>query len=77
MMETFTRIDAERLRQNAQWGEQNHADGMWSLILGEEVGEVCEAALHGDVESLLAELTQVAAVAIQWMEAIGRRCTPY
>lgn len=40
--EVFT----ERLRQHQKFGEQNHANGIWSMILGEEFGEVSQAALQ-------------------------------
>lgn len=105
---------AERARQDAKWGEQNHRDGTgprrtpldrigaqldgpleyetaqhlanaakeatdvhakrgtvtWTDILLEEV---FEALAEGDSTRLRAELIQVAAVAVQWAEAIDRR----
>lgn len=71
---------AERLRQDAKWGEQNHDDLYWLGIQTEEVGEVAkeciEAALNDGIdheENLRIELTHVAAVALQWIEAIDRR----
>lgn len=71
-------IEAERLRQDKIWGEQNHGDERWQGILGEEFGEVCKAInerelFSFDYSSLRSELTQVAAVAIAWIEAIDRR----
>lgn len=45
--------------------------GSWAHILIEEVAEVLEAA--GDDEHLRNELEQVAAVCVQWMQAIDRR----
>lgn len=33
----------ERKRQDAKWGEQNHTPCMWSSIIGEEYGEMCQA----------------------------------
>ncbi|PJI53371.1 hypothetical protein CTI14_29520, partial [Methylobacterium radiotolerans] len=36
----------ERLRQDAKWGVQNHDPPTWLMILGEEVGEVNQAALE-------------------------------
>ena len=75
----------ERARQNNLWGEQNHDSGTWALILGEEFGEACEAALrvkfctdcppsiiNSRVGDLRNELIQVAAVAQAWVEAIDR-----
>lgn len=76
-------VTAERLSQEEKWGQQNHNDFEWLTILGEEVGEACQAALkaaphmkeHSHLASiqLRAELVQVAAVAIAHIEAIDRR----
>lgn len=48
------------------------ASGMltWQAILAEEVAE---AFAESDPERLRAELVQVAAVAVQWVEALDRR----
>lgn len=87
---------AERARQDAKWGPQNHPDGTggpgrihdadearaeckrqfaegtgtWLDILDEEVAE---AYAESDPAKLRAELIQVAAVAVAWIEAIDRR----
>lgn len=92
----YLHLEAERLKQDAKWGEQNHPNGTgsasqqilaldarlacdraaeegtltWAHILGEEV---CEALAEDDPSRLRTELTQVAAVAISWIEAIERR----
>lgn len=85
-LETYSvcsEVIVERSRQDKKWGEQNHDSGTWALILGEEFGEACEAALDvryknisdpaGSLVPLLrSELIQVAAVAIAWCEAIDR-----
>ena len=89
-------IAAERARQDAKWGEQNHPDGTGMLgdlgranrakmacnsaasngtltyrhILDEEVRE---AFAEYDPAKLRAELVQVAAVAVAWIECIDRR----
>lgn len=104
--EVLSEVRAERARQDAKWGEQNHRDSYgvedlrasirftighespargaqilnegavangcptWSLILLEEV---LEALVERDAKKLRAELVQVAAVAVQWAEAIDRR----
>lgn len=70
-------VFAERARQDAKWGEQNHNDIVWQAILIEEVGEVAQAILHdmfgGVAEGTIRkELTQVAAVALQWLECMER-----
>lgn len=77
-LDVFLAIMQERVDQNVKWGEQNHDDATWSLILGEEVGEACQAALHdrfgGDhAGTLRDELVQVAAVVVQWIECLDRR----
>lgn len=96
-------VRVERERQDAKWGEQNHADaigwfvykvpsadaakdicefrfkhncGTWADVLIEELAEALEEAEKGTeaAEPLLrAELVQVAAVAVAWVEAIDRR----
>lgn len=83
-------IMEERARQDQKWGEQNHGDERWHLILGEEVGEVAKAILErrvsGEIrkamgrtergltdEEIRAEIVQVAAVALAWLECIERR----
>jgi hypothetical protein len=88
-------VAAERVRQDAKWGEQNHPDGTdpvwagtanlcrekadryakdgdltWLHILREEV---YEALAETDPAKLRVELVQVAAVAVNWIEAIDRR----
>lgn len=92
-------IKAERRRQDAKWGEQNHPDGTgglgrrqdaekaraecqrqfaektgtWVDILDEEVAE---AYAECDPVKLRAELVQVGAVVVAWIEAIDRRPLP-
>ena len=67
----FSDIDIERTRQKSKWGAQFHSDQEWPTILGEEFGEVCKAFLEkGRSEELEAELIQVAAVAVAWLEDI-------
>lgn len=89
-------VCAERDRQDARWGLQNHPDGTgseqdkscadlaretcdtafrcgvgnWAQVLTEEF---CEAMAESDPDKLRAELIQVAAVAVAWVEAIDRR----
>jgi hypothetical protein len=41
----FNSILRERERQEAKWGRQDHDPMTWLAILGEEYGELCEAAL--------------------------------
>ena len=66
-------VVGERQAQLQKWGIQNHTDAMWLAILHEETGEAATGILEGDEENLRAELVQVAAVAVAWVEAIDRR----
>lgn len=77
----FWQVYEERKRQDDKWGEQNHPDPVWALILGEEFGELQKAILEApdnvnpeaEVHDTREELIHVAAVALQWLEAIDRR----
>lgn len=87
MSETRTAIwnvIAERDRQDAKWGQQDHTPIEWMAILQEEVGEAAKEALEHhfgpryypeDAERLAryrAELVQVAAVAVAAIESLDR-----
>ena len=73
-------IDGERDRQAARWGG-GHDWGVGdcssravervvkSAVLSEECGEVARAVLDRDDAALFAELVQVAAVAVAWLES--------
>lgn len=65
-------IREERDRQDDLWGSgRQMSEANWYLILGEEVGEVAEALLDGKTkEEVRAELVQVAAVAVCWLESM-------
>ena len=70
-------IKAERQRQDAKWGEQNHEAPTWLMILGEEYGEACKAACNAgfdnaDWAEYRKELVQVAAVTVAMIEAYDR-----
>ena len=77
----FAAIDAERDRQANKWSGP-HAwgrgdcsspavrDSTKSMVLTEECGEVARAVLDLDVDATRAELIQVAAVAVAWLEAL-------
>lgn len=74
-------IDAERGRQADKWAKQ-HAWGVGdcsspslpvivkAAVLSEECGEVARAVLDRDADALRAELVQVAAVAVAWLESL-------
>lgn len=78
-------IKLERERQDAKWGEQNHHGAVWTLIAGEEFGEVSQAQLEvmfkgSQIENAdhprqlyITELTQLAAVCVAWLECELRR----
>lgn len=80
MTDVYMAISAERERQDAQWGEQNHPNGTggvdargevtWRHILREEIAE---AMAETNLVHLRAELIQAAAVCAAWVEAIDRR----
>lgn len=81
-------VAAERERQDAKWGEQNHRLPFYFTIFAEEVGEVAKAVVeHESAPSLTAageeyreaielqvraELIQAAAVAVAMVERIDR-----
>jgi|SRR3989304_3459101 len=74
-------ILSERNWQDAKWGIQNHHPFSWVAILGEEYGEMCQAALKlhfsDDIPPRTAkeyrkELIEVAAVAFAAIENLDR-----
>ncbi len=76
-------IEAERIRQDAKWGTQNHGLPVWTMILAEEVGEAAREAndyyFSKDPSvsaekgrNYRAELVQVAAVAVAMIESYDR-----
>jgi NTP pyrophosphatase (non-canonical NTP hydrolase) len=71
----ITQIQTERERQDAQWGRQDHGPQTWLSILVEEVGEYAKAILEQDDDAIIAEMIQVAAVAIAALEAFERHPT--
>lgn len=68
-------VVAERIRQEKLWGEQTLPLPAWLAILAEEFGEVAKEVnnYHGDYSRIREELSHVAAVAVQWIEAIDRK----
>ena len=71
--QVLSEVLGERRFQDEKWGSNRDLDnGTWGLILGEEVGESCEAALENDMKHLRRELVQVAAVAVAWIEGLDR-----
>ncbi len=81
-------VHAERHRQDAKWGEQNHDQMTWLGILAEEFGEAAKeinelyfgplvSHVEGECGSgcqkrVRDELIQVAAVAVAMVESLDR-----
>lgn len=80
--EIWAAIELERLRQAAKW-DREHDWGygdcsshdvppiVKAAVLMEECGEVAQALLDGTGDRLRAELIQVAAVAVAWLESLN------
>lgn len=61
-------VDAERLSQIRQWGDQKHDPDVWANIAGEEMGEICKAVNQGLPDhELLKEIVQLSAVLQAWV----------
>ena len=80
-LEIVDEIFAERLRQDAKWGEQNHKPIEWLPILMEEVGEASKAALEEHFKEYYIDMSfqdyrkeciEVAAVALAMVECLDR-----
>ncbi len=64
-------IIQERLRQDQKWGtDRMMSNASWVFIILEELGEVSEAVLKGQLQEVHHELIHVAATAIAWLEDI-------
>ena len=64
-------IIAELERQEQKWGtDRVHEPALWAVVLGEEYGEVCRALLERDPDAYVAELIDVAAVAISALRSV-------
>lgn len=80
---TLTAIQAEGMKQDLKWGEQNGDPTEWLAILVEEVGELAQAILadrsdnpemhDSHHESMEMEAIQIAAVAAHFIEYLSRR----
>jgi len=71
--EAFALVSSEVDYQRDKWLRE---DGDWPsslgskyLVLGEEVGEIANAILEGDLVNARRELAQVAAVCVSWLMA--------
>jgi NTP pyrophosphatase (non-canonical NTP hydrolase) len=77
MSKAVDSVLAERARQDAKWGEQNHDPFTYLTILVEEVGEFAQAALHHQfggpaADNMREEAVHVAAVALAIIECLDR-----
>ena len=63
----YSVITQEVEHQIEKWGYQHHSNGVWFLILLEEIGEVADAILKKEADQTRAELIQCAAVIISWL----------
>jgi hypothetical protein len=79
--DAYRLIDAERVRQAEKWSREhtwgygdcsgNIPEPVKTAVLTEECGEVARAVLdRSPVDQLRAELVQVAAVAVAWLESL-------
>ena len=77
----YAAIDDERTRQGVLWSGQHDwgrgdcssldvAPIVKTAVLSEECGEVARAVLDKDLDGARAELVQVAAVAVAWLESL-------
>lgn len=69
-IEIVVDILRERGRQDEKFGANRPLSAPWLGILMEEVGEAATETFDGNLEDLRAELVQVAAVAVAWIESI-------
>jgi NTP pyrophosphatase (non-canonical NTP hydrolase) len=79
-------VEAERVRQDEQWGQQDHEPTVYMTILTKEVGEAAKEAIEWwmsarngmdvmasrHLDLLREELVQVAAVAVAMVECLDR-----
>lgn len=80
-MSALDDVLAERAKQDAKWGEQNHDPIIYAAILMEEVGELAQAGIqtrfatgegHGGVSNIRKEAVHCAAVALAIVECLDR-----
>lgn len=79
--DVYDLIDAERERQREKWGGSHEwgqgdcsshdvATIVKAAVLTEECGEVARAVLDMNDDALRAELVEVAAVCVAWLEGL-------
>ena len=77
----YVAISRERAYQDRKWGTHGHSVGEWLLILESELAEAKQGWVKGKGDGeALAEILQVAAVAVACLETHGvveRKAQPY
>lgn len=69
-LEAMGYVSLERDRQDEKWGTGRELPAeTWLTIITEEVGECARAILENKPVDLKAEVTQVAATALAWLES--------
>ena len=69
--EVILKVLQERRKQDEKWSiDWSISDLYFNAILMEEVGEVSRAIQEKDMEALMSELVQVAAVCVRWLTAL-------
>ena len=69
-------IKLERLRQDKKWGTiptRDMTNDKWIRVIVEEIGEAAAEIAEEDIDNLVEELVQVAAVAVAHIEHIVHR----
>lgn len=74
-LNVYLAIEEERARQNEKFPNdvpywRDH-DTLKLAVLAEKFGEVAKAVVEGDPQAVKAELIQVIAVGVKWLEAIN------
>jgi NTP pyrophosphatase (non-canonical NTP hydrolase) len=65
-------IQNERIRQINKWGDDAHNYDKFCRIMGEEFGEICRAVEDHDLDNVVDECVQVAAVCVRMIQCIQR-----
>jgi len=63
-------ILSERERQDASFGEQNHDDSWWNLLITQRQGEVAKELFSYSETKLFIELIQTCATYMSWANVL-------
>ena len=63
----------ERERQDLLWGEQNHEDAWWNILVTEKNGDIAEEISSQNDTKLFIEIVQTCATYFAWAECVRRR----